>query len=94
MPIQRIPRYRLLLQEILKHTDPSKADHAALQVIAPSSLHFREPSTLSPRQLANATNPSTGTLTRRCLMPFAHGFSRIRPFLLPALSFEKWWPPL
>ncbi|KAK8817838.1 hypothetical protein WA577_003879 [Blastocystis sp. JDR] len=31
MPIQRIPRYRLLLQEILKHTDPSKADHAALR---------------------------------------------------------------
>lgn len=29
MPVQRVPRHRLLLQELLKHTPPSHADHDA-----------------------------------------------------------------
>ncbi|KAL6078789.1 Rho guanine nucleotide exchange factor (GEF) 17 [Balamuthia mandrillaris] len=30
MPIQRVPRYRLLLQDLLKHTPPSHIDHPKL----------------------------------------------------------------
>ena len=30
LPIQRIPRYKLLLQELLKHTPPAHPDHASL----------------------------------------------------------------
>ncbi|XP_069677397.1 rho guanine nucleotide exchange factor 17 isoform X2 [Periplaneta americana] len=31
MPVQRIPRYELLIQTLLKHTDPSHPDHQLLQ---------------------------------------------------------------
>ena len=31
MPIQRVPRYKLLLQELLKHTSPTHPDYASLQ---------------------------------------------------------------
>ena len=30
-PIQRIPRYKLLLQEVLRHTSPKQSDYANLQ---------------------------------------------------------------
>ena len=31
-PIQRVPRYKLLLQELLKHTEEDKSDHADLKL--------------------------------------------------------------
>jgi hypothetical protein len=34
-PIQRIPRYVLLLTELLKHTEPSHPDHELLQKAIP-----------------------------------------------------------
>ena len=32
MPIQRVPRYKMLLSELLKHTTPSRADHNDLTI--------------------------------------------------------------
>jgi len=31
MPVQRVPRYNLLLQDLLKHTDPNHLDYKNLQ---------------------------------------------------------------
>ena len=94
MPIQRIPRYRLLLQEIFKHTDASKADHSILLVIIQISFHPRKP--LSPYQnlLAIVMNPLIGIRTRQSSLPFNRNFHKVNLFPLLARFFEKRWPPL
>lgn len=46
MPIQRIPRYEMLLREITKHTDPSSADYnnltKALSLVHEVATHMNE----------------------------------------------------
>ena len=45
-PIQRVPRYRLLLQELLEHTEVGKDDHSdlklALESISKVALNINE----------------------------------------------------
>ena len=49
LPIQRIPRYRLLLQELLKHTPPSHPDapplNQSLAITCDVALHVNEVTT-------------------------------------------------
>lgn len=46
MPVQRVPRYQLLLKELLKHTDASHPDHGdlseALDLVAETAMHINE----------------------------------------------------
>lgn len=46
MPVQRIPRYKLLLSELLKHTPASHPDHGAIgraiRVISDAATHINE----------------------------------------------------
>lgn len=40
MPVQRVPRYNLLLQDLVKHTDPSHPDYANLQAALQQMLQI------------------------------------------------------
>ncbi|CAG7727349.1 unnamed protein product [Allacma fusca] len=40
MPIQRIPRYELLVKELLKHTDPNHEDHSRLNIALENIKQF------------------------------------------------------
>lgn len=57
MPVQRIPRYQLLLKELQKRTPSDHPDMPFIQVAIPTPLHHRKRWTSSRKWRRSATPP-------------------------------------